>query len=40
MALISSPEPMPVEVMRALPALAGEVLELPVDPTELMSAWP
>jgi hypothetical protein len=36
MALMSSPEPMPVDVMSALPAFAEEVLELPVEATELM----
>ena len=40
MALMSSPEPMPVEVMSALPALAEDVLELPVETAELMGAWP
>ena len=40
MALMSSPEPMPVDVIRALPALAEEVLELPVGATELMRVWP
>jgi hypothetical protein len=39
MALISSPEPMPVEVIRELAAEAElAVLELPVDETELMDA--
>jgi hypothetical protein len=31
MALILSPDPMPVEVINALPAAAPEVEELPVD---------
>ena len=36
MALISNPDPMPVEVIKAL-ALAGEVLEELGEMTELMS---
>jgi hypothetical protein len=38
MALILRPDPMPVEVIRALPALPLEVDELPVDPVDPVDA--
>jgi hypothetical protein len=41
MALIFSPDPMPVDVINALPALPLAVDELPVDPiAELIDSWP